>query len=282
MYAECNGRPVYKLFSLSDSAGRKAEASDLFLFFAAKGRRRWVIGPSQSLKTKGGAGFWRALGDARRPWDVGAKWQVGMGEEAGSWMAQEHVRARRCTPALKRSMKESARAMQEKARWHAEHVCDVRFSGIAPGQQHADKMGVYEALGSTMHDRPTYRLKGGSYRCFYSDGEWVIGTAGSMKAGVAKGWLSVTSSALAPDLVSETWQVWGEWPPLLLAASAAAEGGADGDRAAFETMLLDAQQTGSGNAKQKSKEPRDYGWLSIPSIRAQPNNVEREAENAIV
>eukprot|EP00937_MAST-01D_sp_MAST-1D-sp2_P002595 g2595.t1 len=207
-----NGRPVYRKYC--GDAKKRAEANDLFLFFACGRARRWVVGPAASLRAGGGAGFWRALGDWPAPFQAGLVWQVGMGADA-QWGAQPGVRVRRCRVGERAALVAAERLAQARALQRGWVVGDVVLEGLPRGAQHAGKMGLYEvSAGEVATGRSVYKQRGGSNWLFYADGEWVVGTRGSMREGVAKGWLSVTSGALSPDLVQETWQVWGTWPDL--------------------------------------------------------------------
>jgi hypothetical protein len=71
-------------------------------------------------------------------------------------------------------------------------------------------MGVYELMeGKEVNGRGVWQMAGGvEYFIYYSSSkEWYIGGRASMEAGEAAGVMSVDSSALTPDQVTETWWV---------------------------------------------------------------------------
>jgi hypothetical protein len=70
-------------------------------------------------------------------------------------------------------------------------------------------MGMYELMeGKEVNGRGVWQMAGGvEYFMYYgSNKHWFIGNRARMEEG-AGGWMSVVSTALTPDQVTETWQV---------------------------------------------------------------------------
>jgi hypothetical protein len=73
------------------------------------------------------------------------------------------------------------------------------------------RMGMYELMeGKEVNGRGVWQMVGGQENFMYYAGRkhWYISGRADMEAGEAAGWMSVASTALTPDQVTETWQVW--------------------------------------------------------------------------
>ena len=87
--------------------------------------------------------------------------------------------------------------------------------------------------------------EGQEYFMYYaSTKEWWIGGRENMEAGKAAGWMGVASTALTPDLIAETWQVfdgdeedWVDAPKVRARMCSAEE-----QRAAAEKLEQERQQ----------------------------------------
>jgi hypothetical protein len=113
-------------------------------------------------------------------------------------------------------------------------------------------MGMYELVeGKEVNGRGVWQMTGGhEYFMYYakrnkSDDKrwhWYINDRAKMEAGKAGGFVNVASTALTPDQVTETWQVWDgtEWPdaPKVRARMCSAEE----KRAAAEKLEQERQQ----------------------------------------
>jgi hypothetical protein len=84
-------------------------------------------------------------------------------------------------------------------------------------------MGVYELEeGKEVNARGVWKATGKEEFMFYasSSNEWCISDRKDMEAGEAAGWMSVASTALTPDKITEGWRVgdgkkgWEDAPKL--------------------------------------------------------------------
>jgi hypothetical protein len=86
----------------------------------------------------------------------------------------------------------------------------ILLEGQQQGDHQHDCMGMYELMeGKEVNGRGAWQMAGGKkYFMYYASGKtwWISGRA-SMEAGKASGWMSVDSTALTPDQVTETWRV---------------------------------------------------------------------------
>jgi hypothetical protein len=73
-------------------------------------------------------------------------------------------------------------------------------------------MGMYELMeGKEVNGRGVWQIAGGKgwFMYYGSTKEWYIsGKRAKMEAGKASGWMRVASTALTPDQITETWQVY--------------------------------------------------------------------------
>jgi hypothetical protein len=68
-------------------------------------------------------------------------------------------------------------------------------------------MGMYALMeGKEVNGRGVWHMAGGEELFMYygSDNKWLVSRREDMEAGKAAGWMSVASSALTPDQVTET------------------------------------------------------------------------------
>jgi hypothetical protein len=92
----------------------------------------------------------------------------------------------------------------------ASGVGDIRVEGQQQGDPQHDCMGVYELMeGKEVNGRGVWQMAGGQEDFMYysSNKKWYINARASMEAGKDAGWMSVASSALTPNQITETWQV---------------------------------------------------------------------------
>jgi hypothetical protein len=86
----------------------------------------------------------------------------------------------------------------------------IKLEGQEEGDPLQDLMGVYELEeGKEVNARGVWKATGKEDFMFYasSPNEWFISDRETMEAGGAKGCMSVASTALTPDKITETWQV---------------------------------------------------------------------------
>jgi hypothetical protein len=72
-------------------------------------------------------------------------------------------------------------------------------------------MGMYELVeGKEVNGRGVWQMAGGQevFMYYASTNQWGVSKREYMEAGKAAGWMSVASTALTPDQVTETWRVW--------------------------------------------------------------------------
>jgi hypothetical protein len=88
------------------------------------------------------------------------------------------------------------------------------LEGQQPGDPKHGMMGVYELVeGKEVSGRGVWKIGGKDYFMYYaSNNNWFVGSRENMEAGGAIGWMSVASTALTPDTITEMWQVCdGGW-----------------------------------------------------------------------
>jgi hypothetical protein len=106
-------------------------------------------------------------------------------------------------------------------------------------------MGMYELMeGKEVNGRGVWQMAGGQdwFMYYGSIKEWFIGDRANMEAREGAGGMSVASTALTPDQVTETWQVvdgtaWVDAPKVRTRMCSAEE-----KRAAAEKLEQERQQ----------------------------------------
>jgi hypothetical protein len=85
----------------------------------------------------------------------------------------------------------------------------IKLEGQEEGDPEQDKMGVYELEeGKEVNTREVWKATGKEVFMYYaSNNEWFIYDREHMEAGEGAGWMSVASTALTPDKITETWRV---------------------------------------------------------------------------
>jgi hypothetical protein len=169
---EVNGRGVWQM------AGEK----ELFMYYAST--KQWSISNREAMEA-GSGGVIKVASTALTPDQV-----------TETWLGFDGVRAFVDAPKIR--------------------ACtDILLEGQEQGDQNHHLMGVYELMaGKEVNGRGVWQMAGGVEGFMYyslgtSSGKWhwLISGRTSMEAGKAKGWMSVASTALAPDQITETWKV---------------------------------------------------------------------------
>jgi hypothetical protein len=90
----------------------------------------------------------------------------------------------------------------------------IKLEGQEEGDPQHGRMGVYELEeGEEVNERGVWRATGTEHFLYYANNnEWFISTSReAMEVGKAAGVMSVASTALTPDKITETWQTVPGW-----------------------------------------------------------------------
>ena len=145
----------------------------------------------------------------------------------------------------KRAAAERLEQERQQAMAAARQCTAILLEGQQQGDHQHDLMGVYELMDKKFNGRGVWQMAGGQ-ECFMYYGstkKWFISDREDMEAGKASGWMRVASTALTPDQITETWQVYaggGKWvdAPKVRARMCSAEE----KRAAAEKLEQERQQ----------------------------------------
>ena len=175
MGGRSHGRPTYK-----------QPDSDKYLFYTGNS---WIIGDDVSESS----GWWMATSSATTPHTISETWKVYDGKD---WVEVG-------------SAKITARAAFEAMRREILSVGDVALVA-ADCTKNTTCLGVFELQTEMAEERPTFKqLRGDKFLYYTESGSWMVGADISK----ATGWWKVTSKAMAPDAITETWETYGgsEW-----------------------------------------------------------------------
>jgi hypothetical protein len=106
-------------------------------------------------------------------------------------------------------------------------------------------MGMYKLMeGKEVNGRGVWKGAGGLELFMYygSNKQWMINGRAHMEAGEDVGWISVASTALTPDQITETWKVYDGTAHVDAPKVRARSSSAEEKRAAAEKLAQERQQ----------------------------------------
>jgi hypothetical protein len=137
----------------------------------------------------------------------------------------------------------------------------IKLEGQEEGDPQQGLMDVYELEeGKEVNARGVWKATGKEAFMYYaSNNQWFIGTRENMEAGKAVGWMYVSSTALTPDKITETWLVgdgkaWVDGPKVRARVYTAEEARAEAER--LEQEQAEAARKERGAVQQQQQEGR--------------------------
>jgi hypothetical protein len=186
-----------------------AGGQEYFMYYSSS--NQWWIGGRASMEAEKGGGWMGVDSTALTPNQITETWQVS--PPGTGWVEAPKVRARMCSVEEKRTAAERLEQKRQQAMAAARQVGDICVEGQQQGDHQHFLMGVYELMeGKEVNGRGVWQMAGGQEWFMYYDSnkQWTISDRASMEAGEGAGWMSVASTALTPNQVTETWQVVDE------------------------------------------------------------------------
>jgi hypothetical protein len=199
---EVNGHGVWQM----------AGGQEYFIYYAST---QWFIGGRNSMVLGKAVGWLSVASTALTPNQITETWRAWVG--CAGWVETPKLTVRVCSEEEKHGVVEGLEQDRQHALTAATGTGDICVEGQVLGDLKQVLMGVYELVeGKEVNGRGVWQMAGGKeYFLYYASKQWIMSHRASMEAGKASGWLSVASTALTPDQITETWQVAdgnGKWP----------------------------------------------------------------------
>jgi hypothetical protein len=177
-----------------------------FLYYSIS--EKWVVSGRESMEAGLAEGYMRVNSTADTPDQITEQWDV---HDGTAWVIAPKVRVRVCSSVEKHAAEQRVEQEQEQALEQAQQSRRLVLEGIADDFNRL--LGVYALVeAKVVSRRAVWQKQGEDEETFLycsGSGEWFFSTREQMDAGLAGGFMSLSSAALTPDQArpSEQWAV---------------------------------------------------------------------------